>query len=231
MNGWGFWVALALPSVAAAQSTGVSDEDLVGFLGNMRVEARIDADIDRDGVKDVAFVASDTHERILGVISGAGPAGKLGQRVLAEGRLPAQPQALPVLTWAHGELRLDDLTGDDTVTTSTCRYRFDATARRLRLASMQAETYSASLAHAATRVRWDVLKGVQITEEGQVVTLDTGEQVYVYAPEVRSHRATTPLYVEQAPDAVSLLTAAQAAGRVATAGGQELGAPAKASEN
>ena len=85
----------------------------------------------------------------------------------------------------------------------------------------------ASFAHGALRVHWDARKGTRTVEEGQVVTLDTGEQVYVYGPETRSRVAAEPVYLEQAPSAAVLVSQLEAAGRVASAGGAA-GAPAAA---
>lgn len=193
---------------AAAQepAVNISHEDLLAYLGSMQVEARLDADITGDGHLDVVFVARSPDERVLGVIAGGGQrTAQIGRRAIGEARLDPSPQAPAALAFANGVLTVDDLTGAGTVTSARYQYRHDPMHNRMRLFDLVCEVYSPTLSHGSSRLSWNLDLGEHVVELGQVVTLDTGEDVYVYEPGNRTLRRVPPIYMEDTPDPSRLL--------------------------
>ena len=197
-------LALApMPGVVAQVPVAtLGDDDLLAYLGNMRLEARLDADVTGDRIDDVVYVASNGHERAMGVIDGSGPTARIGARSIGEGSLEPSPQVPVVLEFAEGILTVEDLTGTqgtDSVTLSRYQYRHDPGGNRMRLFTLACEQYSPTLSHGSRRLSWNLESGDHVVEHGQVVTLDTGEDVYVYESAQRSNRHTAAVYMEDAP--------------------------------
>lgn len=188
----------------------VGDDDLLAYLGNMRIEARLDADVTGDRIDDVVYVASSAHERAVGVIDGGGPALRIGRRSIGEGTLDLSPQVPVVLDFTDGILTVEDLTGTegtDSVTLSRYQYRHDPGQNRMRLFALVCEQYSPTLSHGSRRMSWNLDSGVQVVEHGRVVTLDSGEDVYVYESGQRSNRHSAAVYMENAPRPTDVILA------------------------
>lgn len=201
----GLVLAPVFGTAAQGPVAGIDDDALLAYLGNMQVEGRLDADVTGDGRSDVVYVASNAHERVLGVIAGGEYTAQVGRRAIAEGSLDVSPQAPVTLGFDNGVLTVEDLTGTDTVTLSVYRYRYEQQQNRMRLFELVCEQYSPTLSHGSTRLSWNLDAGDHVVEHGQVVTLDTGEDVYVYESEDRSSRKSAAVYMEDAPRPADLL--------------------------
>lgn len=210
-------LAPVLDTAARKPAVNLSDDDLLAYLGQMQIEARLNADVTGDGRRDVVYVAYSRNERVLGVIAGGKRTAKLGRRAIGEGALGVSPQASVALGFKNGVLTVEDLSGTDTVTLARYQYRYERPKNRMRLFALVCERYSPTLSHGSNRLSWNLARGDYVVERGQVVTLDTGEEVYVYAPAKRKSRKTVPVYMENAHSQVELFVAETSArARIAT---------------
>ena len=192
-------LAPVLGTVAKERVARLDHDDLLAYLGNMQIEARLDADVTGDGRVDVVYVASSAHQRVLGVIGGGPYTAQIGRRSIAGGTLDVSPQVPVTLSFKNGVLSVEDLAGTEAVTVSRYQYRYQKSSNRMRLVALACEQYSPTLSHGSRRLSWNLDKGVHIVEEGKVVTLDTGEDVYVYESETRTSRKSAAVYMEDAP--------------------------------
>lgn len=210
---------------AASQAPGhLSDEALLAYLGNMQIEARLDAEVTGDGRADVVYVASNHNERVLGLIAGGEDAVRIGRRVIADGRLDPSPELPVVLDFDHGVLTVEDHSGAEgsgLVTWSRYRYRYEPARRRMRLAALVCEQYSPTLGQPSRRISWDLESGDHVVEHGRVVTLDSGEDAYVYESAIRTSRKAAAVYLEDAPGPRELLAQDVLSGPVADADDHE----------
>lgn len=198
-------LAPVLGTVAQEPVANISDDGLLAYLGNMQVEGRLDVDLNGDGRTDVVYVAQNMHERVLGVIAGGEYTAQIGRRAIGEGVLDASPQAPIALGFENGVLTVDDLAGTGTVTLARYQYRYDRMQNRMRLFALICEQYSPTLSHGSVRLSWNLDEGDHVVEHGQVVTLDTGEDVYVYESENRMSRKPAAMYMEDAPSPAEML--------------------------
>lgn len=204
----------------------LSDEALLAYLGNMQIEARLDADVTSDGRTDAVYVASNRNERVLGLIAGGEDPVRIGLRVIADGALDPSPEVPVVLGFDDGVLTVEDQSGaedSDLVTLSRYRYRYDPSRRRMRLSALVCEQYSPTLGQASHRISWDLESGDQVVEHGRVVTMDSGEDVYVYESAIRTSRKMAAVYLEEAPSPRDLL-ASDVTQQTVSADGSSLGA-------
>lgn len=197
--------APVLGTAAQAPAANIGNDDLLAYLGQMQIEARLDADVTGDGHIDVVYVARSVHERVLGVIAGGEHTAQLGRRAIGEGALDASPQVPVALGFADDVLTVEDLTGAETLTAARYQYRYELLQNRMRLFNLVCEQYSPTLSHGSRRLSWNLDQGDHVVEHGQVVTLDTGEDVYVYEPESRTSRKPPPVYLGDAPSPAELL--------------------------
>lgn len=210
-------LAPVLGTAAREPLARLGNDDLLAYLGDMQIEDRLDADVTGDGRVDVVYVASRGRQRRLGVIGGGAYTAKIGRRSIATGALEASPQVAATLAFNKGVLTVEDLTGTDSVTLSRYRYRYEPLPKRMRLVALTCERYSPTLSHGSRRLSWNLEQGAHVIEEGKVVTLDTGEEVYIYESETRTSRKSPAVYMEDAPIPNDLLaTGAIPQGRVET---------------
>jgi len=198
-------VAPVFGTAAQAPVANISNDDLLAYLGNMQIEARLDADVTGDGRVDVVYVAGNANERVLGVIAAGGQTAQIGRRVVGEARLETVAQARVVLGFDAGVLTVEDMTGADLVTVARYQYRYEPAPNRMRLLALVCEQYSPTLSQGSLRLSWNLDKGDHVVEHGHVVTLDTGEDVYIYESEKRTSRQVAAVYMEAAPSPAELL--------------------------
>ena len=196
-----------MPLVAAAQQGPgrISDDDLRAWLGTLELEARLDVDLNGDGRLDLAYIAADRNERVLGVLDCDEYGARLGARLLGEASLVPSPTSASSLAVEGNELVVSQVAGEDAVTATTWHYRHDPLTGGMRLVALSGERYRAVVDSTSTRVQWDLETGEYLVERGESVTLDTGGNVFVYGPPQHSVRPSAPVYMEQAPDPVALL--------------------------
>ncbi|MGY0619784.1 hypothetical protein [Lysobacter sp. A378] len=192
------WPALAYGAAA------IGDEDLRVYLGALELGARLDVDLTGDGRAELVYVATDSNERVLGVIDGRGDPARLGAHLLGEAPLAATPQSPVSLSVDNGQLLVEQFAGEGTVSVSSYRYRYDAAVQKLRLIELAVEQYDDAARQGTLRISWDLDAGEQVVVHSEPATLDNGQQVYVYGPELRSIRLAAPIYLSGTPDPLAL---------------------------
>jgi hypothetical protein len=115
------------------------------------LEARVDGDLDGDGMADTAWLTSSEDKRELVVHLTDG-----GSEALVLDTTPLGPGELSI---GNGVLRFDDLTGGTTAIAATRRYRFDKNAIRMRLIGYDATFYSRTQQHDGFEVSWNLVTG------------------------------------------------------------------------
>jgi len=195
--------AVAAPTCATAAELFMPDDKLLAdyyfnameLPPGMELEKRLDADLNADGLTDIAFIARNDESRVLGVLfgfmeemdMGHSPAGKTALAVDALGPVS--------LSAPKGVLVVEDLTGGTTAISSIYRYRYDAKSKRMRLIGDDVKLYSRTNAHGWQEISTNRLTGLQIRRSADLD--DAGD--YVEKPETRGKVPTTPLYIEDAP--------------------------------
>jgi len=162
------------------------------------VEARVDGDLNGDGVADIAYVARNEDTRALTVLLTA-----KGERDL-EYRpeiLPLEPASLGsgVLALDGNVLRFEDLTGGTTAVSSTRRFRYDGRGERMRLIGLDATLYSRTNAHDGFEASWNLLNGDATTRELRRVE-GAGEDAYKPAVERSFKRRIRAQWLSDSPD-------------------------------
>ena len=158
------------------------------------VEARVDADLNGDGFADAAAIAVKGDERLLVVVASS-PRGlvKIGQTAM-----DSDPLGSAELKVTRGVLIVEDLTGGTTALSSTYRWRYDPTVRKMRLIGDDVSLYSRTWMHDGRDVSTNRLTGVRI------VTLQRlkgrgGNATYVPSKPIRSTVSRDPIYMGDEP--------------------------------
>ena len=195
-------MAVAVPATAAEQLVMPDDKLLADYYFNamelppgMELETRLDADLNADGLADIAFVARNDESRVLGVLFGFVEEMDMGHSPAGKAELTIDALAPASLSAPKGVLVVDDLTGGTTAISSTYRYRYEAKSKRMRLIGDDVKLYSRTNAHGWQEISTNRLTGLQIRRSADLD--DAGE--YVDKPETRGKVPTTPLYIEDAP--------------------------------
>jgi hypothetical protein len=162
-----------------------------------QIETRLDADIDGDGLADVAFVAVDDDNRTLGVLLGYRSEVDTGFTPVGSVALPPDRLGSAGLSLRKGVLVVDDLTGGTTAISATWRYRYDAKASRMRLIGEDLKLYSRTNMHGWLEISSNRLTGLQIRRSAE----SDGDGGYTAPVETRAKVSTQPLYMEQTPSA------------------------------
>ena len=194
-------LAIAVP--AAGQELVMPDDklladyyfDVLELPPGIELETRLDADLNADGLTDIAFVARNDESRVLGVLLGFMEEVDMGHAPAAKGELAADALGPASLSAPKGVLVVKDLTGGTTAVSSTYRYRYESKSKRLRLIGDDVKLYSRTNAHGWQEVSTNRLTGLQIRRSAELD--DAGD--YVEKPEARAKVSTTPLYLENAP--------------------------------
>jgi hypothetical protein len=196
------WAVAAPICATAAELFMPDDKLLVDHYFNamelppgMELEKRLDADLNADGLTDIAFVARNDESRVLGVLFGFMEEMDMGHSPAGKTELAADPLGLVSLSAPKGVLVVEDLTGGTTAISSTYRYRYEAKSKRMRLIGDDVKLYSRTNAHGWQEISINRLTGLQIRRSADLD--DAGE--YVEKPETRGKVPTTPLYIEDAP--------------------------------
>lgn len=194
--------AVAAPICATAAELFIPDDKLlVDYYFNamelppgMGLEKRLDADLNADGLTDIAFVARNDDSRALCVLFGFMEEMDMGHSPAGKTALAPDPLGPVSLSAPKGVLVVEDLTGGTTAISSTYRYRYDAKSKRMRLIGDDVKLYSRTNAHGWQEISTNRLTGLQIRRSADLS--DAGD--YVEKSETRKV-PTTPLYIEDAP--------------------------------
>ena len=197
------WAMTAAICATAAEKLVMPDDKLLtDYYFNamelppgMELETRLDADLNADGLADIAFVARSEESRMLGVLFGFMEEMDMGHSPADKTELAIDALAPASLSAPKGVLVVEDLTGGTTAISSTYRYRYEAKSRHMRLIGDDVKLYSRTNAHGWQEISTNRLTGLQIRRSADLD--DVGE--YVEKPETRGKVPTTPLYMEDAP--------------------------------
>lgn len=195
----------ALPLAAAAQAVPIppmtATEVSAQLEGNATLESRLDVDFDFDGELDTVFVALGSRGRMAIAMQAYRDAGGEGHRRIGVLRLPDSPLMPAQLALRSGVLSIDDLTGSDTATQATYRFRYDRKLRTLRLVGLDAARYSRRRLHGSVRLNWDPVSGLQALSFGTPTGGEGSEQGYRYGDVRRKLRKAPALTFGRTPTA------------------------------
>ena len=196
---------LAAGALVANAQAAVPDaillEDLPAGSG---IETRLDADIDGDGIADVAFVGGVEDSRWLEVEIGRQNGSFEAASIYRGLDHPLGPGSLSV---KKNVLLVDDLTGGTTATATTYRYRWDPAAKRMRLIGLDAERYSRTNSHDSLKISWNLLTGAHEMVRGILNEDPKSDAAYNYTRPERIVRKSQPVYMEDTPNPDDLIDA------------------------
>ena len=181
------WLCLAVPAQA---------QDIELPAGS-ELEARVDADLNGDGIDDVAYLAGNEDSRALSVL--------LSEK--GEVHVEHRPDVLVLdptslgpgsLTLDGNVLKFEDLSGGTTAVASTHRFRYDPAIGHMRLIGLDATLYSRTYAHDGFELSWNLLTGDLITRELRLNRGD-GDATYDEIDERKSKRPSDPVWLSETP--------------------------------
>jgi hypothetical protein len=179
----------------------MSAEEVANYIPDgARIETRLDADVNGDGMPDTIFVAASDDRRVLKVMMAYVDEFDTGHEPVGEVEMDVDPLGTASLSVKKGVLLVEDLTGGTTAIQSLYRYRFEAKAHRMRLIGDDVTLYSRTNAHDATEVSTNRLTGVQIIKHRVV-----GDDGYTERPAQKKAVPIKPIYMEQAPSPAETL--------------------------
>jgi hypothetical protein len=196
-------MAVAIQAQAAAP-------DEAALLGRLppgsAIETRLDADIDGDGIADVAFVGGNDDARWLVVEIGRKDGGSEAAAIHHGLDHPLGPASLSL---RKNVLLVEDLTGGTTATATTYRYRRDPATGRMRLIGLDAERYSRTFNHDSLKISWNLLTGDFEVIRSILNQRPAGRDnaAYRYTNPQRTIRKPEPVYLEDTPNPDDLIDA------------------------
>jgi hypothetical protein len=155
------------------------------------LEARVDGDLDGDGMADTAWLTSSEDKRELRVHVTDGVT-----EALALDTTPLGPGELSI---RHGVLLFEDLTGGTTAIDSTRRYRYDKAQVRVRLIGYDATLYSRTQQHDGFEVSWNLLTGAAIVRKLHLNTSGKGDAAFDHIYEHKAVKRSPPVWLSDTP--------------------------------
>jgi hypothetical protein len=161
------------------------------------LEARVDGDLDGDGLADTAWLTASEDKRELAVhlTDGATEALTLEPTPLGPGELSIK----------NGVLLFEDLTGGTTAIDSTRRYRYDKDQIRLRLIGYDATLYSRTQQHDGFEVSWNLLTGAAIVRTLHLNTSGQGDAAFDHIYEHKAVKRSPPVWLSETPTPEDML--------------------------
>lgn len=155
------------------------------------LEARVDGDLDGDGMADTVWLTSSEDKRELVVHLTDG-----GSEALVLDTSPLGPGQLSI---GNGVLRFDDLAGGTTAIAATRRYRFDKNAIRMRLIGYDATLYSRTQQHDGFEVSWNLLTGAAVVRKLHLNTSGKGDAAFDHVSERKVIRRSPRIWLWKTP--------------------------------
>lgn len=161
------------------------------------LEARVEADLNGDGIADVAYLAGNEDSRALSVL--------LSER--SEVHFEHRPEVLVLepaslgpgsLSIEGNVLKFEDLTGGTTAVASTHRFRYDPAIGHMRLIGLDATLYSRTFMHDGFELSWNLLTGDLITRKLRLNEAG-GDAAYDPVAERKSKRRSPPIWLSESP--------------------------------
>lgn len=178
----------------------MTDETLqLSLPDGARVEARLDADFNGDGLTDVVVVARNDTDRVLKAFAAYSSETDNGFDPVGEMRMAYAPLAKTTLRLLHGVVIVSDTDAAATSIDATYRFRFERQPEavghgRMRLIGDDVRVHSRTGAHESTAVSTNRLTGERI-----VRVSTPGPNGDVKQPPKTSKVSSKPLYMEDAP--------------------------------
>ena len=188
--------AHAAPKPSAPSAMGDTEVHRLIAPGE-EIEARVDGDLNGDGIIDTALVLAKDDDRAVRVFFRA----ERGIDHVLAGKfsLPAAPLGAADLSVDKGVLVIRDLTGGTTATSAIYRFRSEATEPKMRLIGLDATFYSRTFAHDGAEMSWNLLTGDIITSRLKVAP-DNSDRGYDKIGAKRARRPASILYMEDTHD-------------------------------
>lgn len=178
----------------------MTDETLqLSLPDGARVEARLDADFNGDGLTDVVVVARNDTDRVLKAFAAYSSETDNGFDPVGEMRMAYAPLTKTTLRLLHGVVIVSDTDAAATSIDATYRFRFERQPDvvgqgRMRLIGDDVRVHSRTGAHESTAVSTNRLTGERI-----VRVSTPGPNGDVKQPPKTSKVSSKPLYMEDAP--------------------------------
>ncbi|MGN6152908.1 MAG: hypothetical protein ACTHOH_13010 [Lysobacteraceae bacterium] len=176
----------------------MTDETLrLALPDGARIEARLDADLDGDGLADVVVVARNDTDRVLKAFAAYVSETDNGFDPVGEMRMSYAPLAKTTLRLLHGVVVVTDIDAAATSIDATWRFRFERQrdgSGRMRLIGDDVRVHSRTGAHDSTTVSTNRLTGERIVQAAT-----PGPKGDVKQPAKTSKVSSKPLYMEDAP--------------------------------
>lgn len=169
------------------------------------VEVELRADLNGDGVADLAYVAAKGEEtRELRVVTSYANKTDFGKNPLQALPLDPYPLGDAALEVKGNVLLFKELTGGTTAVFSTHRFRWDAKLQAMRLIGLDATLYSRTFAHDGREASWNLLTG-GLTSHTLKLRGDDSDIAYDEVDKRRKMKRSRPLRLEQSPTGDDLL--------------------------
>lgn len=189
----------ALALIAAPAGAQEGPQPSPGEGETVEVETR--ADLNGDGIPDLAWIARGGDKRELRVVTSYKSEVEIGENPAQVLALDPYPLGDATLAVKNNVLLLKDLTGGTTAVSSTHRFRWDAKLQAMRLIGLDAMLYSRTYAHDGEEASWNLLSGALITQTLRL-SKDRG---YDKVGLTRKTKPSPPLRLEQSPSGDDLL--------------------------
>lgn len=163
------------------------------------VEARLDVDLNSDGLRDFIVVGSNENERKLIVFVAFSSDTDMGYRPVGDLVMDTSPLGSAELSFKAGVLVVKDLTGGTTAVSSLYRFRYDKAADRMRLIGDDVTLYSRTAIHGSVEVSTNRLTGVQIVKRSEIKGMGENASLVPGKPAIK-RVSRKPVYMEDAPD-------------------------------
>lgn len=181
-----------------------TNEELAAYLPEgAAVEARIDADFNGDGMKDIAIVSANDDVRVLTAFLAYADEYNTGYEPIGQGALDLGPLGSASLRMQKNVLVLEDLTGGTSATSATYRFRFDAAESKMRLIGLDAEYYSRTFQHGSRKLSFNYLTGERVEQVSELGKKD--DEALVPGPEKRSKGKPRKIWLDDIPSPEALL--------------------------
>jgi hypothetical protein len=186
----------------ADEAASIDPGDLANAVpDNMRLLARLEADLIGTGLPDIVLVAADEDHYELRVLarSRALEGDGVGTSIIDSLTLDSSPYGSPTVSFAKRVLVVDHATGGANSTRATYRYRFDEDADRMRLIGLDVERHVRNVSH--DTLSWNLLTGARVVRTGRPAEGGASDEAaFRYGPEHKTKLAVSPVHMAQTPN-------------------------------
>ena len=196
-----YLLPLAVIASAPIQAHATEIAPGIELPSGVEVEARVDGDLNGDGIADIAYLAHSEDSRALTVLLSVRGSNQFRPEVLTLEPTEFTPGSLAL---DGNVLKFEDMTGGTTAISSTRRFRYDGHGEQMRLIGLDATVYSRTFAHDGFETSWNLLNGDATTRELKRNT-GGGDAAYNPGRERSFKRRTRALWLPNSPDPETVL--------------------------